>query len=247
MTFCTYCGMQLQEGVPHACAAGEAAAAASPEHQQQNQQQQQQQQQQHNPYYQQQQHRPASPAAFDGTAFMAMFQNPLKASAYGADKVLNGVIGLAASVIALLLYGFANTRSFGFGLGIIDNYLGRAFNAGSVFVTYFIGGIFSLAAFIAAFALFGMVFGRKQLGFSEIVAKYGSIQIFTAAGYLVSAVLALGSFGGFFYNLTEWMTIVVTVLVSFEAYDIAPEKRFAYAISAIGSYAVVSWLLLRIF
>ncbi|TCZ70539.1 hypothetical protein E0485_23180 [Paenibacillus albiflavus] len=238
MSFCPNCGAKLQEGQPHACS--EAAAAVSTA-----------------PY----EPRTASPSEkgmpseahkstannLDTDVFIKIFSNPMQASQYGQDKLLYGIIGLCATVIAYTILGWATNRISSMEFLGMD--FGRLINKASIFLlifkSYFIGGILKVALFVGAFGLFGNMLGKRKISFAEIVAKFGSVQILTAGGFLVAAILGLLSYdlGYMIRNLTMGLTLVITSLIAFDVFEVEMKDRYKLLVFAIGTYVIVSQIL----
>jgi len=223
MSYCTRCGAQLQDGVPHECAVQQTAAAIEPT----------------NP-----QSRPSgnNVPPVNVNLLLGLFRNPFQAAAFGSDKLLYGIIGLAASVLFYFLAGLSSYRSYNFAYDIFNTLSSRlGFDFGGVFRAYFIGGLLSLAVFVAAFWLMGQLFGSVKVDFKEAIAKLGSIQVVTAGGWLAAAVFTflIPSIGGLLMTATKGITLVITLLVSLEAFQIPNERRFAFILSSIGGYLFV--------
>lgn len=186
------------------------------------------------------------PVNLDTAVFLQLFRNPLQAGTFGQDKLIYGIIGLCASVIAYTLYGFSITRIPNTMFGGVDlsMFFDTAPIASMVFKRFFFGGIVSLAAFVAAFALFGAWIGKTRLDFKAVVIKYGSLQILTAAGFLAAAILSLilPGLGNVVKSFTLGMTLVLTALMTLDIFAIEAKDRFKLMAFAVGSYCVVQWI-----
>lgn len=223
MSYCSNCGAKLNEGEQHVCTHAETAATTE-------------------------QGIPTgakiSAVNLDKDVLIQIYRNPMQTSSYEQDKMIYGIIGLCASVIAYTLLGYSLNRipSYNF-LGIdLSSLTARTSAFFYTFKTYFIGGIFSLAVFIAAFGVFGNMVGKRKLNFTQIVAKFGSIQILTASGFLLAAILGLMSFDLSYMarSFTMGLTLVITSLVAFDAFQVETKDRYKLLLLAIGSYVVIS-------
>jgi len=235
MSFCTNCGAKLQDGQPHVCSESAAAVLATPA--------------EPTTAPPSEQGMPSEPYKstannLDTDVFIKIFSNPMQASHYGQDKLLYGIIGLCATVIAYTILGWATNRLASMEFLGFD--FGKLINKTSIFLvifkTYFIGGIIKAALFVGAFGLFGNMLGKRKISFVEIIAKFGSVQILTAGGFLVAAILGLLSYdlGYMIRNLTMGLTLVITSLIAFDVFEVEMKDRYKLLVFAIGTYVIVS-------
>lgn len=184
------------------------------------------------------------PVNLDTAVFIQLFRNPLQAGSFGQDKLIYGIIGLCASVIAYTLFGFSITRMPKLPGIDLSMFIKNTSIPEIVFKSFFFGGIVSLVAFVAAFSLFGAWIGKTKLDFKAVVVKYGSLQILTAAGFLAAAILSLilPSLGDVVKTFTIGMTLVLTALMTLEIFAVEAKDRFKLMTFAVGSYCVVQWI-----
>lgn len=193
----------------------------------------------------------ASPLAglkhIDGGLLLKLLKNPLHGLSFGGDKLLYGWVGLASSLLGFLIWSLLVQRlieTLLYGLlgpfSLLSSRRASGLETGIAWKLLLLGAV-SLAALLAALWLIGSWRGASRSGWKDWIAKAGSMQLFSGAGFAIAGVVLLihVPLSMLLFGVTLISSLTLAMLGGAETFAVPAERRFTFIALTAAVYMVL--------